>query len=119
MIRREPQVYNDGIVTIYDVGNAGGAGFRPIKEITEKHVLRYQERTVGVTRFFEAMAAQERVDRVIRIPRCGELTTDQVAALPGGKQYTIVQVQYPAGVLPPSIDLSLRVIEEGERYDIT
>ena len=117
-MKKSFQTFCDGLVIIYDVGNVGEAGFRPIKGLTKKHVLRYQERTVGVTRFFEAKAAQERVDRAVRVPRCGELTTDQIAALPSGKQYTIVQVQYPAGVLPPSIDLSLRAIEEGERYDL-
>ncbi|BDF66583.1 hypothetical protein AAEU42_00055 [Pseudoflavonifractor phocaeensis] len=117
MSRSEVQTYNDGLVTICDVDNVGEAGFRPVKGLVKKCALRYQERTVGVTRFYAAKAAQARVDRVIRVPRCGVLKTDQVAILGSGDQYIIVQVQYPAAVRPLSIDLSLRTVEDGETYD--
>lgn len=115
MIRKETQTFNDGTVCICAVADVSQPGFRPRKCLRQIHVLRYQERTVGVTRFWAAKAAQERVDRVIRVPQCGGLSIGQVAVLHGGVQYSIQQIQTPVGVVPSVLDLSLRTLEEEER----
>lgn len=50
------QNYNDGVCTIYSVENVGSPGGKRKEALTKKlGLLRYEEKTVGVTRFYTAM----------------------------------------------------------------
>ena len=104
------QSYSDGLVRIYSVANAAASGNAPKECLTHRCSLRYEERTVGVTRHYAAMQANDRVDRVLRVPLRPVSALD-VAVPNDGRQYRITLVQRPRDVEPPCLDLTLRRLE--------
>jgi len=86
-----------------------------------KNSLRYKERTVGMSRFYNAMQNNIKVDSVIRCPEVrglSEKATDiLVAILIDGQQYTVKQIQYIEDATPPSMDLTLERL--GESYAVS
>jgi hypothetical protein len=110
------QTYNDGAVNVYETINIAQPGNMPVDGLTLKETLHYEERTVGITRFYTAMQNDIKIDMLIRCPRIRSIAAEDIAIPVDGKQYRIVQVQYPEDVVPASMDLSLeRLVAE---YDI-
>ncbi len=117
-MKPKTQTYNDGIVKIYSVGNIAAPGNMPKDGLTLKiSPLRYEERIVGMGRYWTAMQAQAQIDRIIRVPRIESISSQDVAIPIDGKQYQIKQVQYVPDIEPPSMDLSLERLEAA--YDIS
>ena len=104
------QSYGDGLVRIYSVTNEAAPGDAPKGRLAPRHSLRYEERTVGVTRHYAALQANDRIDMVIRCQRV-PLSALDIAVPNDGKQYRITLIQKPQGVEPPSMDLTLRRLE--------
>ena len=107
---RNIQSYPDGMVRLYTVENAAEPGDAPKERLALRHSLRYEERTVGVTRHYAAMQANDRVDMVLRCQRVPVSALD-VAIPNDGKQYRITLIQHPKDVEPPCMDLTLRRLE--------
>jgi cellobiose phosphorylase len=106
------QTFNDGVVNIYSVANIADAGKMPEEGITIKvSALHYEERTVGMSRFYTAMQNQAKVEQMLRVPRIDSVSSQDVAIPNDGNQYKIIQVQYPKDVEPPVMDLSLERLE--------
>ena len=105
------QTFNDGITSIYSVKNIAASGNLP-KYITTEKVknLRFEERTVGMGRYWTAFQYQARIEKLIRTQRISSVTVHDVAII-NGQQYSILQVQYPKDVEPPCMDLSLERLE--------
>ena len=80
-----------------------------------KHSLRFDERTVGMNRFYAAMKNNVKVDMVVRVHRLSNVSTQDVAVV-NYEQYKIKQVQYPSDVEPPCMDLSLERLVQ--KYDL-
>ncbi len=111
------QSFNDGVVNIYSVGNIASPGNKPKEGLTLKvGFLRYEERTVGMGRFWSAMQAKARIDLILRVPQLRNVSAQDVAIPIDGEQYEIKQIQYPPDVDPPVMDLSLERIEAA--YDL-
>lgn len=106
------QTYKDGLVKIYSVSNIAAPGDKPVDGLssTPKDTLRYDERTVGINRYYTAMQNKVRIDMLLRCPRRRGVTTNDIAIPNDGQQYEIKQVQYPEDVTPPSMDLSLQKV---------
>lgn len=104
------QSFNDGIVKIYSVTNSAQAGYAPVETLTLKNTLRFNERRIGINRYYEALQNQIRIDRVIRVPRI-EISTQDVAII-GATQYRIDLVQTVDDIQPPSYDLTLIKYEQ-------
>ena len=116
-MRLKTQTFNDGVVNIYTVGNIAPAGNMPKEGLTLKvSPLRYEERVVGMGRFWTAKQVNARIDRIIRVPRVDGVSSQDVAIPIDGEQYEIKQVQYPPDIEPPSMDLSLERLVQA--YDI-
>lgn len=116
-MKKKTQTYNDGIVKIYSVVNIAASGDLPKEKLTVKvGSLRYEERIVGMGRFWTAMQVQAQIDRIIRVPRIESVSPQDVAIPIDEKQYRIKQVQYVPDVEPLSMDLSLERLEAA--YDI-
>ena len=65
------------------------------------------------------MQNQIQVERVIRGPRAGQVTSQDVAETEDGRRYRIDLVQTVDGVWPPSQDLTLVKYQQGEgRNDV-
>ncbi len=107
------QTFNDGIVSIYKVQDISEPGNTPINSLLIKHAgLRYEERTVGMGRFWTAAQNNVKIDMIIRVPRLRDVSTQDVAILNiDNKQYEIKQVQYPPDIQPAVMDLSLERLE--------
>ena len=106
------QMYNDGVVNIFSVSNIAEPGNMPKDKLDIKvSNLRYEELTVGMGRFWTAKQTDVKVDLMLRAPQLRNVSTQDIAIPIDGKQYKIVQVQYPKDVEPPSMDLSLERLE--------
>lgn len=111
------QTFNDGVLTVYSVGNIASAGNKPKSSLILKlGGLRYEERVVGMSRFWSAMQAQAKVSQMLRVPRINTVSTQDVVIPVDGKQYKIVQIQYIQDVEPACMDLSLERVTAD--YDI-
>lgn len=85
------QTFNDGVVRICKVDNVAPAGDMPKEGLHEVEVLRYEERIVGMSRYWQAHQYEAKLDRLIRCHR-RDITTDHIAVI-GDVQFTIKQVQ--------------------------
>ena len=101
------QVYNSGVVTIYAVADSARPGYQPLEQLTKKIRLRYEEQRLGLQRYYDAMQNQIQVERVIRVPRVGKVTNQDVAETEDGRRYRIDLIQTVDDVWPPSLDLTL------------
>lgn len=110
------QPFKDGIVNIYKVDDIALPGNMPKEGLIHKVKLRYDERTVGMSRFYIAKQNQTTIEQMIRVQRLDSISPQDVAILKDGKQYKIIQIQYPTEIEPPSMDLSLERLEAN--YDI-
>ena len=68
--------------------------------------VRFQERTVGIKRNFEAEQAGHTVQKLIRIPRM-DFIKPGVFVVIGGQQYTVLQAQKIFDTIPECMDLTL------------
>lgn len=106
------QPFTSGIVTIYGEQNVAPPGYLPQVQLTEKVTLRYEERSLGLQRYFNAQQNQVQVERVIRCPRYAGVTNQDVAKTEDGGRYRIDMVQAVMGVYPPCMDLTLARYEQ-------
>lgn len=104
------QTFNDGVVNIYETVAPRTIAAQP------KWSLRYQERTVGVTRLYAAAQVNAVVSYLLRCLRLRNVSTQDIAIPNDGKQYKITAVQYPEDILPPVMDLTLEEVHGN--YDI-
>jgi len=105
------QTFNDGIVNIYCVENIAEPGNMPKEGLTLKvGPLHYEERTVGMSRYWTALQNQAQITQMIRTQRINSVNVHDVAVL-NGKQYDIVQIQYIQDIEPSCMDLSLERLE--------
>lgn len=114
--RQITQPYRDGVVKIYTITDAAQPGYQPRPTLTLVETLFYEERRVGLQRYYTSKQAQVQVERVIRTqlrpsvnPQCVAVTEDQV-------QYGIDLVQQVTDVYPASMDLTLAKIEQ--KYEV-
>ena len=106
------QSFNDGTVTVFEQTENGQPGYQSRPALTPKVTLRFEERKLGIQRFYSAAQNQQRIERVIRVPRTEKVNAQDVAKTHDGKQYRIELVQLVPDVFPPSVDLTLSRIEQ-------
>ena len=105
------QTFNDGIVDVYSVTNISEPGNMPKDGLKIKtKSLRYEERIVGMGRYWTAMQEHAQITQMVRTQRIDSVSIHDVAIL-SGKQYDIVQIQYLQDVEPRCMDLSLQRLE--------
>lgn len=110
------QSFNDGTVKIYDVTNTAPPGAKPVEGLSLKQTLRYTERTVGLTRYYAALQANVKIQYLLRCQQLRGISTQDIAIPNDGKQYRIIQIQYPEDIDPPVMDLTLeRLVQD---YDL-
>ncbi len=114
----QAQTFNDGVVNIYLLKNIAKSGDLPKDGLNFKiGPLHYQEKTVGMSRYWTAKQANTKVSQLLRVPRFQSVNTDDVAIPNDGSQYKIVQIQYPENVYPPVMDLSLERVDVNYDFD--
>ena len=110
------QVFDDGIVTIYGLTDAGAPGYRPVPRPSLKVTLRYEEQRLGIQRYYQGRQNQVEIQRVIRTPRAGHVSSQDLAVTEDGQQYRVDLVQNVDSVWPACQDLTLAKIEQ--KYDL-
>ena len=80
--------------------------------LIQKVKLRYEERSLGLQRYYNEQQNQVQVERVIRCPRYMDVTNQDIAETEDGKRYRIDIVQAIMGVFPPCMDLTLDKYEQ-------
>lgn len=109
------QCFNDGMVTIYSETDAARGGYLPEPVRDEKLVLAYQERKLGIQRYYEAKQNQIHVERVIRVQMPPmPITNQEVAMTEDGRFYRIDLVQKIIDSYPPCLDLTLTAYKQTE-----
>ena len=106
------QTFNDGILTVYDLTDGAAPGYQPKPQLTQKITLRYEERRLGIQRYYAAAQSQQRIERVVRVHRTGKVSAQDVVMTEDGRQYRIEMVQIVPDVFPASVDLTLSRIEQ-------
>jgi hypothetical protein len=108
------QNLSDGVVTVYAVEDVAQPGYQPqLKlKIPPKAVLRYEEQRLGIQRYYSGRQNQIQIERVLRVPRYGCVTNQDVAVTEDGRQYRIDLVQTVQDVYPGCMDLTLAKIEQ-------
>lgn len=115
--RRITQSYRDGVVRIYTVTDAAQPGYQPKPALALTETLFYQERRVGLQRYYSSKQAQVQVERVIRTQLRPGVSPQCVAITEDGVQYGIDLVQQVTDAYPASMDLTLTKIEQ--KYEVT
>ncbi len=106
------QPFNSGIVTVYSASDSATPGYCPKEKLSFKISLRYEEQRLGVQRYYAGMQNQIQIERVIRVPRAGRITNQDVAVTEDGRRYRIDLIQSVVDTWPPCIDLALTKIEQ-------
>lgn len=114
--RRITQSYRDGVVRIYTVSDGAQPGYQPRPVLKLLETLFYQERRVGLQRYYSGRQAQIEVERVIRTQFRSAVNPQCVAVTEDGAQYGIDMVQQLTDVWPASMDLTLTKIEQ--KYEL-
>ena len=114
--RRITQSYRDGVVRIYTVTDGAAPGYQPQPVLTLMETLFYQERRVGLQRYYAGRQAQVEVERVIRTQLRPAVNPQCVAVTEDGVQYGIELVQHVQAGYPPSMDLTLVRIDQ--KYEV-
>lgn len=106
------QNFGDGVVAIYSVEDVAQPGYQPKPQTTLKCKLRYEEQRLGIQRYYSGRQNQVEIERVLRVPRYGGITNQDVAVTEDGRQFRIDMVQNVTDVYPESLDLTLAKIEQ-------
>lgn len=101
---------------VFAVADTAEPGYKPVEGLTFKAALRYEERRLGIQRYYEGKQNQAQIERVLRVPRVPGVSSQDVAVTEDGKQYRIDLVQATTDVFPESMDLTLLRIEQ--KYEV-
>lgn len=85
--------FDDGILKIYNVTNAAAPGDLPCKSLTEKGRYYYCYETLGVTRFYQAMQANQQITAVVAVPGWINARVTDICELDDGALYKVDMVQ--------------------------
>jgi hypothetical protein len=86
-------MFDDGQVEIYKLINTASAGDLPKGGSDYLSAYWYEERTVGITRFYAALKTDVKLEMLIRIWRDKSIDTSMICKI-DDTQYRIVQVQH-------------------------
>lgn len=106
------QTFNDGLVTVYRLTDEAKPGYMPELKPVKVALLRYEERRLGLTRYYSAKQNNVNVKRVLRVPRGAPVAAQDIAVTEDGKEYAIDLVQTVDGVWPDSLDLTLAKVSQ-------
>lgn len=105
---------NAGILTIYSLTNTSAVGAMPIEKLVKVTDAFYEERTIGITRMYAAMGADQQIDMLVRCFHTPTLPTNaEYAILEDGLQYRITLKQK---INADTFDLTLVRLENN--YDV-
>lgn len=99
---------DSGILTIYSLTNTAEPGLMPVEKPVKICEAYYMEQTIGVTRAYAAMSANQQIDKLVRCFNTALSVNAEYAVLEGGDQYRITLKQ----VRGDDVDLTLERLED-------
>lgn len=103
----EFESFSDGVCDIYTKDDDN-------KPVYKYKSLGFNNRALGYNRVFAAKAVQVQTNAVIRIPKVQGIDIHDIVAISGKGKYDIELTQTKFETNPPSIDLTLRILETQE-----
>lgn len=97
-----------GILTLYTLTDTAEPGLKPVEKLVPVGTAFYFERTVGVTRAYSAMAANQRIDKLVRAYNTDVPVDASYVILEDGNQYRINLKQKQGD----DVDLTLERLED-------
>ena len=85
--------FDDGILTIYEGTNSAEPGTKPVPALAEKSKHYFEFDTLGITRYYTALQADQKIAAVVDIPGWHNVRTTDICILEDGGQYTVAMVQ--------------------------
>lgn len=86
--------FDDGNVKIYQITNIAAPGAKPKEALGEYDTHCFRIETVGVTRYYEALKADQMISDVITVPDWHDIRPDrQIAVMEDDSQHRIRQAQ--------------------------
>ena len=82
-----------GILSLYSLENTASPGRLPKEQLIRVGQAYYSERTVGVTRAYAAMSANQRIDKLVRCYKISIPVPAEYVVLEDGLQYRIALKQ--------------------------
>lgn len=102
-----------GLLTFYSLQNVAPKGLKPSMKLVEVAKGYYEERQVGVTRMYQALGANHRIDALLRVFNT-QINKSWVAIPEDGTQYQIDASQKVMG--KDAIDITL--VEVTDTHEI-
>lgn len=102
-MKKQFEEFNDGIVDVYSVNENN--------QLAEKIMnTRFGSENVGISRYYSAMAAGQKVDKTIHIPLQESISTHDIAVI-RTEQYNVEKADHFKDTKPPITRLSLTALE--------
>lgn len=102
-----------GLLSLYHLTNVAEPGLMPTEKLVKICDAYYIERTVGVTRAYAALSANQQIDKLVRCFNTSMSVNAEYAVLEDGNQYRISLKQQEGD----NIDLTLVRLED--YYDVS
>lgn len=107
-IVRKRQPLNSGVMTIYGTYDISEPGEHPEMGLYVLYEnIRYHERTVGINRFWTGLSQDQKITKLLRVPKFEKVQSGDVVVL-RDNQYVIKQIQHIEET--QFMDLSLELI---------
>lgn len=103
---------DNGILKIYSLENISEPGYMPVEKLVKVCDAYYAEQTVGVTRLYAALGANQKIDMLVRCYNTVLPENAEYVILEDGKQYRITVKQNR------NCDVDLTLERLGENYDV-
>lgn len=111
--------FNDGWAEVFRVEDEAPPGYQPQPVLKQEMRLPFQNRTVGVNRYYNAKQNQIEIELVIRVPKPDKTITNKNVVKVADKTFRIDFVQEIKDVFPESLDLTLVKYEQkGRRHEV-
>ena len=106
-----PQLFPSGLVSFFHTRDKALPGDLPKYAAERFLTVPFEDRRVGDVRYYAAMQASSRIDKVIRIPHAGGIhTAGDIAMLSGDeRQYRVIKLTQNGMTTPVSWDVTLEV----------
>ncbi len=85
--------FDDGVLEIYQTINASEKGDKPNISLRKKDAFYFGYDTVGITRYYTAMQAGQKISAVVNIPDWPDISSLDICVLEDEEQYRIVMKQ--------------------------
>lgn len=85
--------FDDGILKICEVKNTAKPGEKPVKQLKEKESTYFGYRDLGITRYYTALKADQKIDAVVDVPDWPDIRGTDICVMENGDQFTIKMIQ--------------------------